>query len=242
MKSPKTTGRAKLMLETDIFVSIDFDGTIAERDITDALIQRFAKPGWEEAERLWEEGAIGSRQCLMAQMSLIDAPMEELLAHVDTFRIDPSFVEFVSYLRSTGTPFSIISDGFQVFIERMLGNAGLSGIPVYANQLRRGEHGFEAHFPYAKKDCVSGTCKCAVADTVSEGAPVIHIGDGRSDFCIADEAVHVFSKGKLTRYCIENGIPHTDFKDFAAVKHSFAVLFERISGAPRRTHQIDANL
>src|SRR2546425_827163 len=42
-------------------VQSDFDGTISLLDVTDTLLNRFGKPGWQELEDAWERGEIGSR-------------------------------------------------------------------------------------------------------------------------------------------------------------------------------------
>lgn len=115
------------------FVAIDFDGMITGADITDAVIQKFARPGWEDAEQRWEEGLIGSRECLFEQMGLIDAPMDAILEYVDTFTIDPAFPGFVEFLQRHRIPHGIVSDGFKVFSERILRNAGITEVPIYAN-------------------------------------------------------------------------------------------------------------
>lgn len=200
------------------FVAIDFDGTITDMDITDAIIKKFARPEWEHSERLWEAGVIGSRECLSTQMSLIDTPLDKVLDYAGTFAIKESFPEFVSFLRRFRIPFGIISDGFQPIIEKLLSSAGLHDLPIYSNQLTEGKAGLKAVFPYTNDDCSSGTCKCMVAKEIGHGLPLVHIGDGRSDFCISEKAVHVFSKKKLTDYCKTRGIDHSSFTDFRTIE------------------------
>ena len=111
-------------MKTDFFVAIDFDGTIVDQDITDAVIQQFSRPGWEIPERLWESGQMGSRECLEIQMSLIHEPVADVLQFIDRFKIDPNFIGIADLLNEMGIPFAIVSDGFKVFIERLLVNAG----------------------------------------------------------------------------------------------------------------------
>ena len=211
-------------MRQNFFISLDFDGTVTDRDITDAIIQEFAAPEWEEAERLWEAGSIGSRECLSVQMSLIDAPLRRVLAHADKFSLAPGFTGLVDFFRKHEVPFCIISDGFLVVIERLLANAGLKGIPVYANTLAEENGRLKASFPYSRAQCSSGTCKCRVAGKLSRGLPVIHIGDGRSDFCVAEKAAYVFSKGKLTGHCKASGLAHTAFEHFRTVEEGLAIL------------------
>lgn len=201
-------------MTANFFVAIDFDGTVTDKDITDAVIQRFAKPGWEAAEERWEKGIIGSRECLSQQMSLIDASISRLLDFVKDFAIDKTFPGFVSFLRAHRIPHAIISDGFSLFANSILSQSGLKDIPIYANSLKEENGRLQAIFPYSGDGCVSGTCKCAVAETLSRDLPLILIGDGRSDFCLADKAAFVFSKRKLSHYCKAGKIPHIAFENF----------------------------
>jgi 2-hydroxy-3-keto-5-methylthiopentenyl-1-phosphate phosphatase len=203
-------------MKPEFLVAIDFDGTIAAQDVTDAVIQRFSRPGWEIAERLWAEGKIGSRECLSIQTSLLSASIEEILYYIDGMRVDPSFPAFVKFLRTASIPFAIISDGFQEFIQRVLANSGIDEFPlIIANRLQENKTGLEAIFPYAEELCSAGTCKCAAAAEIGGGLPVVLIGDGRSDFCIARGSAYVLSKGKLSIFCAENAIPGQPFKDFS---------------------------
>ncbi len=209
------------MLQQPFFVSIDFDGTVTEADITDAVIRAFAAPGWEEAERLWEGGQIGSRECLTRQVALLRAPLQRIVEYVrGGYAIDQSFCGFVEFLRERRIPFGVVSDGFQVFIETLLAKVGLVGVPIHANQLVESEldGALRPLFPYSRRGCLAGACKCAITSDVGKGLPIIHIGDGRSDFCLAEQAAHVFSKGRLTRHCHVQGLPHTPFSSFKAVE------------------------
>lgn len=206
-------------IKPKIFFAIDFDGTVAPDDITDAVIRRFAGYGWQVAEELWVHGLIGSRACLERQISLIDAPLSELLTYIDSFSLDQHFPEFVHYLENNKIPFAIISDGFRIFTERLLKKSGLERIPVYANELKELRKGLRPLFPHAQSSCQSGTCKCMVSRRLGKGLPVILIGDGRSDFGLADMAAHVFSKGRLSVYCEQSRLPYTPFDDFKDIKN-----------------------
>jgi 2-hydroxy-3-keto-5-methylthiopentenyl-1-phosphate phosphatase len=203
-------------MKPEFFVAIDFDGTIVAQDVTDAVILRFSRPGWEIAERLWAEGKIGSRECLSTQISLISASIDEILSYIGELRIDPSFPAFIKYLRTARIPFAIISDGFLELIKRVLANSGFEeNLPIIANVIRETQTGLEAVFPHSKERCSSGTCKCAAAAEIGGGLPVVLIGDGRSDFCLARNSAYVLSKGRLSAFCAANNIPGQPFKDFS---------------------------
>ncbi len=202
----------------EFFVAIDFDGTVTDVDLLDAVLKSFADPRWKDAEALWESGLMGSRECLEIQMSLVHQPLDGLLRFLDDFAIGEDFVRFVSFLRRRHIPFAVISDGFEEFIRRVLGNAGMAQIPVYANSLKRENGTYRSLFPYAHPDCPSATCKCRVADDLSKGLPVLLIGDGRSDFCLAKKSSFAFTKNSLTEYCRTNDVPHVPFSDFREIE------------------------
>lgn len=218
-------GEEITMIRLPLFIAIDFDGTVTDADVTDAILNIFAKPGWEEAERRWETGLIGSRECLAAQMSFVEQPLEVLLDYVDGFRPDRTFANFVGFLREFRIPFCIVSDGFRVIIERILGNAGMHLPVVFASELREERGKLRTVFPHAKKGCLSATCKCEVAERLSGGLPFIHVGDGRSDFCIARRASYVFSRESLAYFCRESGIAHSLFTDFKDIEKTLRSLF-----------------
>ncbi|TAN41862.1 MAG: phosphoserine phosphatase [Nitrospirae bacterium] len=208
------------------FVSIDFDGTITDCDITDAVIKKFASPEWESIERLWEADAIGSMECLSRQIGLIDASLGDILDYAGEFSVNKTFNSFVDFLRNNEIPFAIISDGFDLIIKKILSKSGLPDLPVYSNRITEIDGEIMTSFPHNKTGCSSGVCKCSVARANSGGLPVVHIGDGRSDFCLAEESAHVFSKKKLTDYCRTRKLDHTAFLDFTSVENSLALLIE----------------
>lgn len=225
------------IMKRSVFVAIDFDGTIINQDITDAVIQKFAKPGWEIPERLWEAGQMGSRECLAIQMSLVTESKSAVLNFIDRFKIDPHFLDFAIELGEIGVSYSVVSDGFKIFIERLLRNAGFTRMPlIHANELIWTHHKLQVRFPYSSRQCASGTCKCSVVDNLSGGNPVILIGDGRSDFCLAQKADYIFAKGKLSRFCSESGLPFRAFHDFSeiskCIKETLAAIPAAINISP----------
>jgi len=198
-------------------LAIDFDGTVTDVDIIDAILQSFARPEWQDVESLWEQGIIGSRECLERQMAMVEQPLSKLLEYVDGFSIDDTFRDFTRFLEARSIPYAIVSDGFQVFIERLLANAGLGRIPVYANILREEQGALKTIFPYSQPDCNSANCKCTAVSGMGRKRALILVGDGRRDFCLAHKSSHVFAKKALTGYCFDNNIPHTPFDSFSEI-------------------------
>jgi 2,3-diketo-5-methylthio-1-phosphopentane phosphatase len=195
----------------------DFDGTISVEDITDSLLERFGRPGWQAIEQAWKRGEIGSRDCMAQQVGLLDASDADLDAHLDSMMIDRAFPQFVAATRASGVPLTVLSDGLDYAIRRVLGQHGLDDLPIVANRLSAvGESGWRLEFPYGSPHCRSGNCKCAsVAGAHAERRRVLLIGDGTSDFCVAGVADLVFAKHRLIEHCRSAGIPYVPITGFA---------------------------
>ena len=196
-------------------VICDFDGTMVDIDVTDALLDRFADSRWMEIEEEWLAGKIGSRECMGRQVALIRAPLAEINAFLDSVALDPDFTKFAALCAQQGIPLTVVSDGIDYAIYRILRNHKVSAIPVIANELLVGEDGgYSLRFPYAHPDCLSGVCKCHAAK--QKQGKVLLVGDGRSDFCLGKEADFIFARKKLLAECLRLAWPHAPCQDFTA--------------------------
>ena len=197
----------------------DFDGTVSVEDITDSLLERFARPGWQKIEQAWRRGEIGSHDCMAEQVALLDASREEIDAHLDSMMIDRAFPAFVAEAEAAGIPLAVVSDGLDYAIRRILVSHGLARLPIVANRLEStGERSWRLEFPHGSPSCriAMGNCKCACAGRArEEKRRVLLIGDGASDFCVAEAADFVFAKGKLIAHCVAKEIPHMAIRGFA---------------------------
>jgi 2-hydroxy-3-keto-5-methylthiopentenyl-1-phosphate phosphatase len=200
-------------------VLCDFDGTIAPVDVTDSLLQEFARPGWQELEAEWHAGRIGSRACMAQQVALLDCSRAELEAHLAGIEIDPAFGLFVAAVQAASAPLTIVSDGLDQVIFSMLGREGLAHVPVRASRLvQTGPRRWALEFPHARDDCrnASATCKCAWASVVPRQR-VLMIGDGVSDFCAAAGAELTFARSRLLEHCLDLGLPCVPVRNFGEV-------------------------
>lgn len=208
-------------------VVCDFDGTIAEVDVTDGILSRFAPPEWEAVEAEWKAGHITSRECMQRQIGLLRAPRKALDEYLDSVGIDPEFAGFVADCRRARLPLVVVSDGIDYAITRILKRHGLGRLPRASNRLLASGEGFRLEFPYANLQCKagSGTCKCAMsAARARRGARRLLIGDGSSDFCLAASADLVFAKSNLLKHCRERGLSHRACPDFATARRLLADL------------------
>ena len=204
---------------SDWTILCDFDGTVSVEDITDSMLERFARPGWQTIEAAWRRGEIGSHDCMAEQVALIDASRDEIDAHLDAMMIDRAFPAFVAEAEQAGLPLAIVSDGLDYAIRRILGSHGLGRLPIIANRLEdAGPRRWRLDFPHGSPACriAMGNCKCACASRARDGARrVLLIGDSASDFCVAAEADLVFAKHRLIEHCRSAGIAYVPITGFA---------------------------
>ena len=195
-------------------VFIDFDGTIADNDVTDTLLERFAAPEWKTIEDEWLAGKIGARECMAKQIGLLKASPADLAKCLDEMKIDPAFPDFIHMLEHQGVDVSIVSDGLDYSIRSILKRYGLENISIFANRLLySGNNNWQLQFPFKNAACPAGNCKCRHFANIKNGF-ALYIGDGTSDFCAAEKADLVLAKGKLADYCAINGIDHIKVDNF----------------------------
>lgn len=197
-------------------VFVDFDGTIAPSDTTDLLLQQFADPRWQDIEEEWKAGRIGSRECLVRQIDLVRATPAEVDTFLQDIEIDPGFPEFVALCQDEGHDVTVVSDGLDRAVQTVLSRGGID-LPYFANHLEwLGGKRWRLGFPYARSDCrsLSGNCKCRFAEA-AVGMVRIVVGDGRSDFCVAERADLVLAKGALAEHCRAGDLPYFGFQSFA---------------------------
>jgi len=199
-------------------IQCDFDGTISMRDVTDALLERFARPGWQSLEASWVAGEIGSGECMKGQVALLDMSVSDLDDFLDGIAIDPHFGAFAAMAEHLGIPLEIASDGIDHAIQRILRRHGLADLPVRANRLVQiDERRWRLASPHASAACerACGTCKCELLmPSAIARRKVLFVGDGQSDFCVAGKADFVLAKAKLVDHCAQNGIAHAAFDTF----------------------------
>jgi 2-hydroxy-3-keto-5-methylthiopentenyl-1-phosphate phosphatase len=153
---------------------------------------------------------------------------------------DPHFAPFVEFCQNNQVPLTVVSDGFDVYIdavlERELSEPLFKNLPRYRNELRFQDGIFTPFFPGRDESC---TCFCAsckrnsVLRNIPAEAIVIYIGDGYSDFCAAEHADIIFAKKTLAAYCNKNHFPHYPYASFSDVQAIVQGLLERRRLRPR---------
>ncbi len=202
-----------------IFV-IDFDGTLSKGDTVDAMLERFADVRWQDLEKDWLDGKISAIECMQQQLDLVHADRVTLENFFRGIQLDSTFIPFYEHI-SQFSKGAIVSDGLDHAIEVATYNAKIPQISIFANKLNFKTNGVSISYPLQNMNCKAGNgvCKCQVAENlaVDVGGPIILVGDGKSDYCIAKHADMVFAKGKLVTFCEKENIPYIPFETFAEI-------------------------
>jgi 2,3-diketo-5-methylthio-1-phosphopentane phosphatase len=208
--------------EKKLRVFVDFDGTLTEQEICLELCRHFCD-NYPTVEKQLREGEIILPQAWKQLCTAIPATVtkEDLEGFIDRFELLPYVASFYQYCKELDIPVKIVSDGFDIYIRRLLANAGLGEIESFSNKLIRNSEGWDILFPGASESCICPSASCkrnVLLNNAEDDAIVVYIGDGVSDYCAVRHADIVFAKKRLGVYCSHNKIPHYPFKSFFDVK------------------------
>ncbi len=201
-------------------VVCDFDGTITKVDTLYDFFKTHAKSAWLEIERMWVEGKIGSKEYLRKEFELVEDLNKEIIdKYLDTVQLDSYFCEFNKLRIKKNIDLIVVSDGVDYFINKVFEKNIIKDIEVISNHGEFTNGRFELSFPNQNSNCInkSGTCKCRIIQELKKKYNVIYVGDGHSDFCVADKADILYAKSHLLNYAKEKNIQCKEFKDFSNI-------------------------
>jgi len=201
-------------------ILIDYDGTIAQTDVSDTLMAEFVTEEWEARAAEYDAGLAGSRRLMEWEIGLITTDSASLTAIAAAQPHDLGFVPLVRRAWAAGVPIEVVSDGFGFFIPGALAALGVGDVPVVTAETTFGPDGRPSiAFPNGHPSCfVCGTCKRArVLAHRAAGRAVVFVGDGESDRYAAGYSDFVFAKRALVRLCQENGWPFRRWTELGEV-------------------------
>lgn len=192
-------------------VFLDFDGTVTLADTGVHLLSRLVDDSaWRPVDHLYTAGAIGSRECLVQEWSLLprdEAVVRSVAAEV---RLDPGFEPLVSALAAAGAEVTVVSDGFGFVASEVCARVGVACVTNAVDWAA-----FELTFPNEDRCCPCtscGTCKQApLKDARARGRRTVLVGDGTSDRKAAALADVLFAKDGLAFWCDDAGVPYEWF-------------------------------
>ncbi|MGD1045255.1 MAG: MtnX-like HAD-IB family phosphatase [Bacteroidota bacterium] len=222
-----------------IRVFCDFDGTVCQQDVGQQFFREFAGEKAEVSVRRLLSGEITMQMWFMELCNAIPSITRgELLKYVDQFSIDPHFPEFVRFCVGRDVPITILTDGLDVYVERVLSNGGVGHVPFFANHAEFVEERLKVSFPYTDAECsLCGSCKRNhMLNASADDDIIVYIGDGYSDRCPVRYADFVFAKRQLIKHCQKQNITYFEFNNFGDVQ----VKIEEIVQRKRIRHRQEA--
>ena len=202
---------------TERTLVIDFDGTVTEQDVLDAVAPRFGDPDlYREVEEGLDDGTMTLHEVIRREFEPVRAPLDDVVAWVlDYARVRPGFRELVELARARGWRLVIVSSGFRELIEPVLAQEGLDGIEIVSNSVEASPSGWRVRFRDSESCGTCGQpCKRATVEALGDGGEVVYVGDGYSDRCAAENADRVFATRGLAAYLRERGVAFEPFEDF----------------------------
>jgi 2-hydroxy-3-keto-5-methylthiopentenyl-1-phosphate phosphatase len=202
---------------------IDFDNTISQDDVLDAVIERFSRTAqWRQWQSAWEQDRMSTLDCLRLQVGDLEVDERSLLEFVRHAPIDPHFTGLQAWAASTGAELVIVSDNFAPIVEEILRQQRIVAPPIFANAMSFADRRIIPTFPYRDPSCARcAHCK-AMHFVRYAGFRTIYVGDGRSDICPAMRADRVFAKDALAAHLSAHGKPYTRFGTLGDVTAALA--------------------
>jgi len=197
-------------------LAMDFDGTIAEADLAECVLRKFADPGWEAYDRMLARAEISLEDCIRKQYAMVRARRGEILTYVKGFcRFRRGFPDLAGAARAEGIRTVVVSGGID-FCIRFAFRSNLLEVPeLVAPKSRVTKEGIMVKFPTFPRG--EGSFKESFLRSLKrQGARVSFVGDGRTDImpaAIADE-VFAIAGSALETECKRKGLRYKAIDDF----------------------------
>ncbi|MCP4580328.1 MAG: HAD-IB family phosphatase [candidate division Zixibacteria bacterium] len=208
-------------------VFIDFDGTITEKDVGYDFFKHFAKGMAEPVVQRYRNGEIGAVECLQKECDIYNeypAPAREVKDFIRSQKVSAGFREFVDFCQSHDVRLTILSAGFDFYINPILNDLGLSHLDVLSTPTFIKHGRINPEFIHFDEAICPGCANCKGERikelTVADEFPVF-IGDGHSDSHGAEQAKLVFAKSFLAEYLEKHKIEYIYYNDFFDVINEF---------------------
>ncbi len=217
-------------------IFIDFDGTISKGDIGYKLFLHFAG---EPTHKIVENYLCGTLNAIEFYHELTKAcgsvKYEDFISFIDEQEIDVTFIDFLNFCKIKNQndnviEIFIVSDGFDLYIERILKKYQIKNLKFFANKLKILDNGtLVAEFPYTDEECTR--CACCKRNRLltlsSDEDIIVYIGNGFSDQCAVNFADIVFARDKLQTYCQKKNISYYLYQNFIDIINRLEEILKR---------------
>ena len=204
-------------MEKQFKIFVDFDGTITEIDVGEALFREFGDT--EKSNAIVNEllnDRISSKECWVQLCNSIPSiDKSKLDEFIDKMNVDSTFGNLIKFCDENKTELFVLSDGFDYYVNKILEKNNITSVKVFSNHLIV-EDKLTPEFPYYDEACFSSSnCKRNhILNNSSEEDYTVYIGDGNSDKDAVEFCDFVFAKKDLLRYCEMERITFFPYRDF----------------------------
>ena len=214
---------------------IDFDGTITRVDVGDTMFETFGGAQCLHSIDKYRNEKISAMECFRQECrACIGVKREDLDSFLDRQEIDETFGEFLEFCNDRKIDCTVLSDGMDYYIERILRRYNLETVKYFSNHLDlipvngSAMVMFQPSFPHTDEMCNRCACckrnhiltQCAADDIV------MYIGEGYSDRCPVRYADIVFAKDELLKYCQSENISYFEYKSFSDITERLKMMFD----------------
>jgi 2-hydroxy-3-keto-5-methylthiopentenyl-1-phosphate phosphatase len=222
-------------------VFCDFDGTVCSQDVGESFFRTFCGTRAEENVQRLLTGEITMKEWLRDLCQALPAlSQSQFMDFVDQFVVDPHFVGFTRFCQEREIAMMVLSGGLDAYVRRVLSNAGLKQLPIFANHaefvIQHGRESLAVSFPYTDAECaLCGNCKRNhILNASADDDIIVYVGDGFSDRCPVRYADFVFAKRHLIKHCQEQNITYFEFNHFGDVQEKLDAILQRKRIRPRQ--------
>ncbi len=205
---------------------LDFDGTITMDDsdllIADALLggpraRRICEP----LVRAYENLEISTEEYFEGYLRGLGASFEKIRETAKSVPIRPGLISLVDWCQKRDISVRVLSEGLRLYIEPIMRAAGVSNVPVSANEAYCDDSGSYKVVPPADATSCDRCLNCKgahVRRAQAAGCGVALVGNGASDLCGARLADLVLARDTLLQHCLEFGLPCVAWTQFLEVR------------------------
>ena len=198
----------------------DFDGTITEEDVFDAIFSHYADPAWWKIHKKYHDREMTLKEAYTGMARYFRGSLPDLHDFLDSrARLRKGFRQLLKLLIKQGVEVIIASNGFDLYINYLLHlwEIDCSGIEVRCHHAEIRDHRFIPTFaehPELKhRNCLIGKAEI-IEGLQASGRQVCFFGNGYSDTPAAEVADLVFARAILADYCERKDIKYFYLNDF----------------------------
>ncbi len=211
----------------------DFDGTITQEDLVVTLATNFSEENYGLIQAM-QSGSLSLRDGLeRVFLNLPSQARSQYEAYIRAHgRLRAGFQSALTAFGDWQVPFFVASNGLDFIVQPLLASM-VDASQIYCNRasFARPQIRIDWTWPCAP-EChgACGLCKPGIVNHLRAEfqAPVVFIGDGRTDYLGAQAADLVFARASLARHLDRHHLPYFPYETFDDVRRQLHALRSQI--------------